>query len=91
MAILFAGCDEKGPQLFHMDPSGTSFQFDAKAIGSGSEGAQQSLEESYSKVIAIYCDRNNYIRINNLFYCFKIYSFLVNDSKGSHYINPNNS
>lgn len=53
VAILFAGCDEKGPQLFHMDPSGTSFQYDAKAIGSGSEGAQQSLEESYSKVIGI--------------------------------------
>ena len=25
------------------------FQFDAKAIGSGSEGAQQSLQEAYHK------------------------------------------
>lgn len=50
VAILFAGCDEKGPQLFHMDPSGTFVQFDAKAIGSGSEGAQQSLQEQYHKV-----------------------------------------
>lgn len=50
VAILFAGCDEKGPQLFHMDPSGTFVQFDAKAIGSGSEGAQQSLQEVYHKV-----------------------------------------
>lgn len=38
------GIDEKGPQLFHMDPSGTFVQYDAKAIGSGSEGAQQSLK-----------------------------------------------
>ncbi|KAJ9589355.1 hypothetical protein L9F63_017443 [Diploptera punctata] len=49
VAILFAGCDEKGPQLFHMDPSGTFVQFEAKAIGSGSEGAQQSLQEVYHK------------------------------------------
>ncbi|KAJ9582745.1 hypothetical protein L9F63_022909, partial [Diploptera punctata] len=51
VAILFAGCDEKGPQLFHMDPSGTFVQFEAKAIGSGSEGAQQSLQEVYHKDI----------------------------------------
>ena len=50
VAILFAGVDEKGPQLFHMDPSGTYVQYDAKAIGSGSEGAQQSLQELYHKV-----------------------------------------
>ncbi|KAJ9579325.1 hypothetical protein L9F63_024568 [Diploptera punctata] len=49
VAILFAGCDEKGPQLFHMDPSGTFVQFEAKAIGSGSEGAQQRLQEVYHK------------------------------------------
>lgn len=34
---------------WHMDPSGTFIQFDAKAIGSGSEGAQQSLQEVYNK------------------------------------------
>jgi len=33
-----------------MDPSGTFIQYDAKAIGSGSEGAQQSLQEVYHKV-----------------------------------------
>merc|ERR1712243_278630 len=49
VAILFAGVDENGPQLYHMDPSGTYLQFDAKAIGSGSEGAQQSLQEAYHK------------------------------------------
>jgi 20S proteasome subunit alpha 5 len=49
VALLFAGVDENGPQLFHMDPSGTFLQYDAKAIGSGSEGAQQSLNEIYRK------------------------------------------
>jgi len=53
VAILFAGCDEKGPQLFHMDPSGTFVQFEAKAIGSGSEGAQQSLQEIYHKSMTL--------------------------------------
>lgn len=36
---------------FHMDPSGTYVQYDAKAIGSGSEGAQQALQEHYDKVV----------------------------------------
>ena len=50
VALLFAGNDPaEGPQLYHMDPSGTYVQFDAKAIGSGSEGAQQSLQEVYHK------------------------------------------
>lgn len=49
VALLFAGVDDDGPQLFHMDPSGTFLQYDAKAIGSGSEGAQQSLQEVYHK------------------------------------------
>ncbi|EFX69073.1 proteasome subunit alpha type-5-like [Daphnia pulex] len=53
VAILFAGIDEKGPQLFHMDPSGTYVQYDAKAIGSGSEGAQQSLQEAYNKSMTL--------------------------------------
>ncbi|XP_044587277.1 proteasome subunit alpha type-5 [Cotesia glomerata] len=53
VAILFAGIDEKGPQLFHMDPSGTFVQFDAKAIGSGSEGAQQSLQEVFHKSMTL--------------------------------------
>ena len=33
-----------------MDPSGTFIRYDAKAIGSGSEGAQQALQEVYHKV-----------------------------------------
>jgi len=53
VAILFAGIDEGRPQLFHMDPSGTFVQNDAKAIGSGSEGAQQSLQEIYHKSMTL--------------------------------------
>ena len=44
VAILFAGIENGEPQLWHMDPSGTYIRFDAKAIGSGSEGAQQNLQ-----------------------------------------------
>jgi len=50
VAILFAGVDDQGTQLFHMDPSGTYVQCDAKAIGSGCEGAQQALQEAFHKV-----------------------------------------
>ncbi|KAL1129483.1 hypothetical protein AAG570_012428 [Ranatra chinensis] len=47
VAMLFAGVDYKGSHLYHIDPSGTFMKFDAKAIGSGSEGAQQTLQEIY--------------------------------------------
>lgn len=50
LAILFAGVDENGPSLFYMDPSGTYVSCDAQAIGSGCEGAQQVLQETYNKV-----------------------------------------
>jgi len=53
VALLFAGIDHKGPQLYHMDPSGTYVQYDAKAIGSGSEGAQQTLSEMYNKSMTL--------------------------------------
>lgn len=50
VALLIAGVDnDSSPKLFHIDPSGTFIQYDAKAIGSGSEGAQQSLQEVYHK------------------------------------------
>jgi 20S proteasome subunit alpha 5 len=38
VALLIAGFDEKGPQLYFSDPSGTYLQYKAKAIGGGSEG-----------------------------------------------------
>jgi 20S proteasome alpha/beta subunit len=48
VAFLVAGCDEHGPVLYHTDPSGTYFRFEAWAIGAGSEGAQSLLQEKYS-------------------------------------------
>lgn len=53
VALLFGGIDHKGPQLYHIDPSGTYRQYDAMAIGSGSEGAQTSLQEVYHKNMTI--------------------------------------
>ncbi|CAG9464109.1 unnamed protein product [Pedinophyceae sp. YPF-701] len=48
VALLLAGHDkEQGPVLYHTDPSGTYIKYDAKAIGSGSEGAQNSLQEQF--------------------------------------------
>ena len=36
---------------YHTDPSGTFWQCNGKAIGSGSEGADTSLQEHYNKVM----------------------------------------
>ena len=47
VALLIAGHDERGYSLFHTDPSGTFVAYRAKAIGSGSEGAQAALQEHY--------------------------------------------
>lgn len=53
VALLIAGVDELGPQLYHTDPSGTFTQYKAKAIGAGSEGAQHTLNEEYSAVMTL--------------------------------------
>jgi 20S proteasome subunit alpha 5 len=47
VALLIAGIDENGPQLYHTEPTGTFYRYDAKAIGSGSEGAQAELQNEY--------------------------------------------
>jgi 20S proteasome subunit alpha 5 len=47
VALLMAGYDYKGPQLFFSDPSGTYLKYKAKAIGAGSEGAQSTLQDRY--------------------------------------------
>lgn len=49
VALLIGGIDDlHGPQLYYADPSGTFTRYDAKAIGAGSEGAQQQLQEEYN-------------------------------------------
>jgi hypothetical protein len=50
VALLIAGYDEDGPSLYHAEPTGTFYRYDAKAIGSGSEGAQAELQNEYHKV-----------------------------------------
>lgn len=53
VALLIAGIDEKGPQLYHTDPSGTYTRYEAKAIGSGSEAAQSDLQDKYHKQMTL--------------------------------------
>jgi len=53
VALLLAGCDDTGPKLYLCDPSGTYVEYKAKAIGSGSEGAQNALQEEYSEAITM--------------------------------------
>ncbi|ODV95086.1 hypothetical protein PACTADRAFT_50908 [Pachysolen tannophilus NRRL Y-2460] len=54
VALLIAGIDEEnGPQLYHAEPSGTFYRYDAKAIGSGSEGAQSELQNEYHSSLTL--------------------------------------
>ena len=53
VALLIAGVDENGPQLWMADPSGTYLRYEAKAIGEGMKRAQQMLEEQYHKSLTI--------------------------------------
>ncbi|KAI0370058.1 proteasome-domain-containing protein [Pilatotrama ljubarskyi] len=48
VALLIAGIDESGLQLFHTDSSGTFVRY-AKLIGSGSEAAQSELQDKWHK------------------------------------------
>lgn len=53
VALLLAGVDESGPQLYSSDPSGTYVPVKAHAIGSGSEGALNNLKESYNDSLTL--------------------------------------
>ena len=39
---------------YHAEPSDTFYRYDAKAIGSGSEGAQAELVNEYHKYVVLY-------------------------------------
>lgn len=41
------------PARYHAEPSGTFYRYDAKAIGSGSEGAQDGLQKEYHKSLTL--------------------------------------
>lgn len=47
VALLIAGVDRDGPQLYQTDPSGTFFQWQARAIGSGGDTAMSTLKDSF--------------------------------------------
>lgn len=51
---------------YYTDPSGTFWQCNAKAIGSGSEGADSSLQEQYNKVSISIEDFLGIINFHNL-------------------------
>jgi 20S proteasome subunit alpha 5 len=53
VSLLIAGADAQGPHLFHTDPSGAYSRYYAKAIGSGSESAQATLQEQYNKSMSL--------------------------------------
>ena len=48
VALLVAGVNHIGHNLYHTDPNGTYVKWKANAIGAGSEGAQTALQESYN-------------------------------------------
>jgi 20S proteasome subunit alpha 5 len=50
VALLVAGVDESGPHLYQTDPSGTYIEWQARAIGSAQEGAQQYLKDNFHQV-----------------------------------------
>merc|ERR1712137_1068175 len=54
VSLLVAGIDEKEPCLYHTDPSGTFTRYQAKAIGAGSEGAENALKEHYHASMALH-------------------------------------
>lgn len=53
VGLLIGGVDDKGPQLFQTDPSGTFCQWQANAIGSGQETALTQLKEQYHATMNI--------------------------------------
>lgn len=54
VALLIAGYDaDEGYQLYHAEPSGTFYRYKAKAIGSGSEGAQSELQNEWHSSLSL--------------------------------------
>lgn len=49
VALLIGGVDEKGPQLFEIDPSSAFYGWKAQAIGRGAENALKILRKSWKE------------------------------------------
>ena len=53
VALLLGGVDERGPQLYATDPSGTYTEWQANAIGAGQETAMTTLKEQYHSTMSL--------------------------------------
>ncbi len=53
VALILAGVDKNGPNLFLTDPSGTYIGYDAVAIGAGSDQVTDFLEKSFKTEISL--------------------------------------
>lgn len=53
VSLLIGGVDERGPQLYQTDPSGTYTEWKADAIGAGEETAITELKEHYHQSMSI--------------------------------------
>jgi proteasome alpha subunit len=53
VALILAGVDKNGSELFLTDPSGTYIGYDAVAIGAGSDQVTEFLEKNYKSEMAM--------------------------------------
>merc|ERR1712232_423050 len=53
ISLMIAGCDDNGPQLFQVDPSGSYFGWKASAIGKNHVNAKSFLEKRYNEDIEL--------------------------------------
>ena len=53
VALLVAGIDTQGAQLWATDPSGTYWRYEAHAIGAGAEGARTTLRNQYNPEMSL--------------------------------------
>jgi len=53
VGLLIGGVDQRGPQLYATDPSGTYCQWKANAIGSGQETALNTVKEQYHQAMTL--------------------------------------
>ncbi|MFP3261929.1 MAG: archaeal proteasome endopeptidase complex subunit alpha [Nitrososphaeria archaeon] len=49
VSLIIAGIDKEAPSLYTTDPSGTYLEYDAVAIGGGSDAANEYLEQNYKE------------------------------------------
>ncbi len=53
VALIIAGIDKNGQQVYLTDPSGTYIGYDAVAIGAGADQVTEFLEKSYKQDISL--------------------------------------